>query len=385
MTDNTNHTDEQEGVGSAVTGPGVELRAARAEKGMTTGDVATALHLSVKTIEDLEAENWDNLPPGPFLRGYMRAYASLLELDGEELVHRVEVSMSGDDAPLKVSAPVDTSPQMPRLLALTGVGVVVFAVIAGAGWWFLDRTAPFLSEEPPAELVGPDAEQTPQATVESATEEDPVGAADDESLAVLEDADDPIELQDEPVVEATPDDDVADAGDAPAAMLDPDTLADELSGDEPLTLGTVEPPAALEEDDDDPLAASDQGLTLGSDEEPVDEGFEPEFASSAPAPATDTEVDEPVEEDAETELLPLTDPEELVLDFAGPAWMEVTDARGERLLYGLVQDEGEQVLEGEAPFSVLVGDVTRVSVYFGDQQIDLGPERAGRVVRVEVP
>ncbi|WP_290634643.1 RodZ domain-containing protein [Aquisalimonas sp.] len=377
MTDNDN--EEQEGVGSAVTGPGVELRAARSEKGMTTGDVATALHLSVQTIEDLEAENWDNLPPGPFVRGYIRAYAGLLELDSEELMRRVDVSMGGGEPTLKVSSSVDTSPQMPRLLALTGVGVVVFAVIAGAGWWFLDRTAPFLSEDPPAEMAGPDADQVPEATAE----DDVADPADDDGLAALEDDSDPVELQDEPVVEATPDEDAAD--DAPAAMLDPDTLADELAADEPLALGTEEPPATVD-DADDPLAGSDDGLTLGSDEESLDEAVEPDLASSEPAPAIDAAPDEEAgEADAETELPPLTDPEELVLDFAGPAWMEVTDARGERLLYGLVQEEGEQVLEGEAPFSVLVGDVTRVSVYFGDEEIELGPERPGRVVRVEVP
>ncbi|SEO43104.1 RodZ domain-containing protein [Aquisalimonas asiatica] len=385
MTDNDN--ENQEGVGSAVTGPGVELRAARSDKGMTTGDVATALHLSVQTIEDLEAENWSNLPPGPFVRGYIRAYAGLLELDGEELMRRVDASMGASEPGLKVSAPVDTSPQMPRVLALTGVGVVVFAVIAGAGWWFLDRTAPFLSDEPPAEIADPEAEQAPEV----ADEDDTADPADDDSLAVLED-DDAVELQDEPVVEATPDGDDA-ADDAPAAMLDPDTLADELASDEPLTLGTEEPPASVD-DGDDPLAGSDEGLTLGSDEQSLDEAVEPDLASSEPAPSIDAAPEDETGEGAgeaaqggagEDDLPPLTDPEELVLDFAGPAWMEVTDARGERLLYGLVQDEGEQVLEGEAPFSVLVGDVSRVSVYFDDEAVELGPERPGRVVRVEVP
>ena len=82
---------------------------------------------------------------------------------------------------------------------------------------------------------------------------------------------------------------------------------------------------------------------------------------------------------------PLDDPDELVLDFSGPSWMEITDARGEQLLYGLVQEEGEQTLQGEAPFSVVIGDVTQVNVYYEDSAVDLGPEDAGRVVRIQVP
>ena len=56
------------------------------EKGLTVGEVADHLRLGADVIEDLETDDYSRLPGSTFVKGYLRSYARLLDLDGEELV-----------------------------------------------------------------------------------------------------------------------------------------------------------------------------------------------------------------------------------------------------------------------------------------------------------
>jgi cytoskeleton protein RodZ len=67
-------------------GYGQRLAEVRAEKGMTVADVAAKLKLTVRQVEALEAEDTSQLPGDVFMRGFVRNYARLLELEPDELV-----------------------------------------------------------------------------------------------------------------------------------------------------------------------------------------------------------------------------------------------------------------------------------------------------------
>lgn len=66
--------------------PGKVLAAARNEKGLSVMDVARSLRLSARQIEAIEAEEFDKLPGMTFIRGFIRNYAKLLQLDPEPLL-----------------------------------------------------------------------------------------------------------------------------------------------------------------------------------------------------------------------------------------------------------------------------------------------------------
>lgn len=66
--------------------PGKILAQIREEKGISVADVARSLRLSVKQIEAIEADNFDKLPGKTFLRGFIRNYAKLLQIDPEPLL-----------------------------------------------------------------------------------------------------------------------------------------------------------------------------------------------------------------------------------------------------------------------------------------------------------
>jgi cytoskeleton protein RodZ len=61
--------------------PGSVLRAEREALGVSVREVAETLNLSMTVIEAIESDDLDRLPGAVFARGYVRAYARLLELE----------------------------------------------------------------------------------------------------------------------------------------------------------------------------------------------------------------------------------------------------------------------------------------------------------------
>lgn len=67
-------------------GYGQLLAHARTAKEMSQADVAAKLKLTVRQVEALEAEDTGHLPGDVFLRGFVRNYARLMELDADEVI-----------------------------------------------------------------------------------------------------------------------------------------------------------------------------------------------------------------------------------------------------------------------------------------------------------
>ncbi len=59
--------------------------------GLTVEEVAVSLKLGKDVIVDLEAGDYSRLAGPTFVKGYMRSYARLLNLDEDDLVGRVEL------------------------------------------------------------------------------------------------------------------------------------------------------------------------------------------------------------------------------------------------------------------------------------------------------
>lgn len=66
--------------------PGDILKKRRQQKGLSTQDIASQLRLDPNIVEALEANNFEALPAATYIRGYIRSYAKLLGVDGDEIV-----------------------------------------------------------------------------------------------------------------------------------------------------------------------------------------------------------------------------------------------------------------------------------------------------------
>lgn len=89
--------------------PGKLLAEARARKNLTIPEIAQQLKLSASQIEALEADDHARLPGTVFVRGFVRNYARLVDLDGEVLIAALDLPHQ----PTTASAAVPRSSNIP--------------------------------------------------------------------------------------------------------------------------------------------------------------------------------------------------------------------------------------------------------------------------------
>jgi len=82
---------------------GQRLKAAREAQRLYRADIADVLKLPPRIIQQLEEEQVDELPVAAFTVGYLRAYAKLLQLDGDELVQAYRALAPGLEEPKAVT------------------------------------------------------------------------------------------------------------------------------------------------------------------------------------------------------------------------------------------------------------------------------------------
>jgi cytoskeleton protein RodZ len=76
--------------------PGAKLALIRQQKGYSAEYVAGKLHLRVNIIELLEADDYYNMPEAVFIKGYLRAYAKLLDMVPEPFIETFNQCYSND-------------------------------------------------------------------------------------------------------------------------------------------------------------------------------------------------------------------------------------------------------------------------------------------------
>lgn len=113
--------------------PGQRLRAEREARGLTEMEAANHLNLTVSYLKALEADDYERLPQATFIKGYIRNYARLLELPGDELANLFDemIAEERDDA----SETVDVMRPRKRRSGLAGGVVLAVIVVAMALFW----------------------------------------------------------------------------------------------------------------------------------------------------------------------------------------------------------------------------------------------------------
>lgn len=76
-----------------VPGVGALLRAAREARGIQVQDVAATLKLGARQVAALENGDWQALPGHTFIRGFVRNYARLVQIDPSPLMSQLDVTL----------------------------------------------------------------------------------------------------------------------------------------------------------------------------------------------------------------------------------------------------------------------------------------------------
>lgn len=166
---------------------GERLRDRRLEQGKTLEDIAHRLHFSEVQLTHLERAEYALLPSLLVVRGMIRSYAQLLEMDGEDLILNFEMESPnegmatprlihhhGIERQIVIPSRHSMWTQSLRLLGLGGV------ILIALFWWGMQKfkhsvvEVKVVTEKPAAHLVSPPSPEGSLSSVPSTTSATPV-------------------------------------------------------------------------------------------------------------------------------------------------------------------------------------------------------------------
>jgi cytoskeleton protein RodZ len=312
--------------------PGDRLRAAREGQGLSVQDVAARLRLDTKIIANLEANAFDRFPASAYVRGYLRAYARLMNMDPASLMAAFD-RQAGDPPDLAPSFASSPEPQARaadfpvRLVTY----LVIFGLLALLGTWLWQTQT--LSNLATLSLPGWDGGEPGSDGADIAGgggDPGPRGPAQASALDYTY-----------PVV----------THDGTAGVAPPDRLIPATGGTSP---AAIPAPAAPEQPAPVPAATP-------ATAEPV-----------APADAVDTDVE-------------ATEGNRVVmLNLSGDSWVEIHDADDRKLYYDLGRKGSRIAVQGTPPYRIRLGKAAVVKVTFAGQNINLTPFTNDGVARFQI-
>lgn len=321
--------------------PGETLRQARESNGWALADVAHKLNLTVSSLSNLEAGAFDKLPGHTFARGYIRAYAKLLDMDQATLVQAFDQYTGTDSQGSSVHAlgrieePVRVSHTILRIVSL----LLLVAVVGGGFIWWQDQTS-----QRSKELVGLSPEHVEVEGADGKTQIHPIDEPEDQAVAEgqSEAEANAAQLTGEAPAE-TPAPAVAPAAPAPAPAVAPATASHPVTA--PVTAPVIAAPAA-------PVPAPATTATA---------------QANVPAPAVAAAGSAQVQ-----------------IQFSADCWTQVTDGNGKILLSALKR-KGESVdVSGKPPFAVRLGYARGAQISYNGQAVDIAPFTTGETARLKL-
>jgi len=172
-----NETTNQDAAPAAPT-PGRALAQARAARGMTVTEVALRLKFSPKQIEALEADRYESLAGPAFVRGMIRGYAKLVNVEADPLIaalrERFAPPVPAMTPPPGMQVPFPRAPRRGSFVYVALSGLLVVAVAGVLVEWLLRpepsgvAVAPKLAAPVPAPVPVPAPAPGPAAVAEQA-------------------------------------------------------------------------------------------------------------------------------------------------------------------------------------------------------------------------
>ena len=348
---------------------GPRLQKARMEKKLSQVEVAEKLFLTTQIIEFLDDGAFEQIPKKAFIRGYIRAYARVVGLEGSELVAAYDAEVGrdegqGDEATILMNAE-DPSLAKNPIFRAGAMGIAVLVIVVLLVWMVVSGGQGDRSGPPSSSVKATSSSVGGQIRAEALSATTPGSSVSDENSSSTTDrdvvpdpedarAEDSAEIAEESSYEAGPNRELAIS----PVDQDRDLAAEDLSEQEQsqtaqsLEMERETGDLALADEVEAPPLRSALGASVGEAPPNV-------FRS-----VTDTGRFIQVIVDGE---------DTVVIRTTELCWVEVADATG-YLLYGDLNQSGDELeVIGAAPFQILLGKASAAQVRFNGQVVDLEP------------
>ena len=345
---------------------GEMLKDARNAQGLTLEQVATELRIELPQLKALEDDRFERIGVPVFVKGYLRQYGARLGLDPRDLLARYYEQTSLKEVQIQPSKTIKLRDERQITVWVVAALAILVVIVGLAAWWVGAGGSPVASSPSAAPKTTGDAK--PASASEPASAPTPAAPEGGSAAPSAE----PAPSSAAPATTAptsTPSGSAAPAtsptppgATAPAATPTPSGAATPAT----TTLAVAIPPPSARASDR-PAATSPPPAAAAS---------APASAPRAAAPAAQASADDG---GGDSLVVPLE------LTFDQESWAEVTDAKGERLYYGLGTAGKHAQMRGEPPFAVVLGNAGGVKIVVDGEDFAIPAKgRPGEYARFSV-
>lgn len=305
-------------------GCGNVLKAAREAQGLSIHEVCSQLRLGIKQIQAIEQDDFDKLPQPSIVRGFIRNYARLLNIDVNPVLEAYQ-RIVPNQSPLPLSVRSNATRSVidqpaPSTVPQRLITLLVFLVLAAvAAYFYINHIKPHTLK---------DATLAPEV-------EAPAESVSQEALP--------------PVPETAP-------LTTEPAPLPPAT--DNVQGNAPVVTDSAATAPAY----DNATTAAQPSNTV----------------VSTPTPAS-TQTVEPT-------TLTAAEPQKasLVFKVREDSWVRIEDPQGKKLFSEVLPAGSERQVTAEKPVNITVGHASGTLLTIDNQPYDLTQATRGRVARIQL-
>lgn len=325
--------------------PGTMLKARRETLGLSQQDVADKLFLKARQINDLECDVIEEKSSVTFTKGYVRNYAKQLNMNAQEVIEAFErfhnqTSVPSSEKLQSFSKRVAKQTHDDRWMMVTYI--ILLLIIAGVvAWWYQQPTDEAVSDVSLADTVKQEAANTPMSPESIQDAQSEISASE-------------LDLPDETV-------DNVDA----IVMSEAAGLDDQAEPREPSSLDASG--FTQEGDlDDGAISAPDSDINnsnnltelVAEDDAPQLPDFNPQSNAAAIS---------------------------MIFTFDDDCWVNIKDATGEAIAYGVKQKGRVMEIQGVPPVEVTLGAPDNVRISVNDEPVDISSYQNGRTARFTLP
>lgn len=364
---------------------GQMLKIAREATGLTQDQVAQELYLTPNYIRLIDSDEIDKIAKQAFVRGYLRSYAKLVQINDDEVVAQFERSQGGVQPKIEIRRVTRESVGSTNFTGpvfQTGVLGLVGLVVVIALVWYLTT-----SEEEAPVTVGPAVSSVIDRN--SAVESGNGLVAGDDGFDSAD-----IDTADTADFETDGDLDAAESTVTPGVKVSaeeaPEASTPQTTPQASLQTYLRTPPETAAElipgvanDDQAGEITSNINNDINND---INNNINTN-TDSAPASSVATNFNDrtPIDDEAEVgreidvqrvgNLINVAagGDDELRFFFSDECWIEIEDSAGDSIYGDLNRSGDELVVSGTAPFEVLFGKAPAVTMEYNGVPIDLVP------------
>jgi len=328
--------------------PGELLRLAREKRDWSQAEVARKLNLTVSSLNHVETGAFDKLPGHTFARGYIRAYAKLMDLDQAALVEAFDrytgTHAKGSEVHSlgRIEEPVRLSHNI-----LRGVSLLLLVAVVGGGFvWWQDQGS--LRGKDLAKIA---LEHVEVESADGTTQIHPLDEPEDQAVSAGQQAESaPLALE-------------QGAAEQPAAA------AEQAPASPAPTLAAVPAPTPAQ-----PAPAQPAPAAVAPRVAPAATPAPAAVAPAAPAPVV--AATEPAAVPAGSA--------KVAIQFTADCWTQVSDGNG-KVLFSAIKRKGDNLeLTGKPPFAVRLGFARGAQVSYNGQAVDVAPFTSGETARLKL-